>query len=128
MKVKPIINTDTNQTMGYEIKCLGCDSNHAVYTTPFDSQHVWGFNNNVENPTFTPSLLIRSGHYITDEYKNWWYEPKGCWCTYNKEHPDNPASFKCGICHSFITDGKIQYLSDCTHELAGQTIELPEIE
>ena len=31
------------------------------------------------------------------------------------------------VCHSFITDGKIQFLSDCTHELAGQTIELPEI-
>lgn len=29
-------------------------------------------------------------------------------------------------CHSFITDGKIQYLDDCTHELAGQTIELPD--
>lgn len=30
-------------------------------------------------------------------------------------------------CHSFINDGKIQYLDDCQHELAGQTIELPEI-
>ena len=32
------------------------------------------------------------------------------------------------ICHSFITDGKIQYLNDCTHKLAGQTIELPEFD
>ena len=32
------------------------------------------------------------------------------------------------VCHSFITDGKIQFLSDCTHELAGQTVELHEIE
>jgi hypothetical protein len=31
------------------------------------------------------------------------------------------------ICHSFIKDGMIQYLSDCHHSLAGQTIELPEI-
>lgn len=31
-------------------------------------------------------------------------------------------------CHSFIKEGKIQYLSDCWHELAGKTIELPEIE
>jgi len=30
------------------------------------------------------------------------------------------------VCHSFVTDGNIQYLGDCTHELAGQTIELPE--
>lgn len=31
------------------------------------------------------------------------------------------------LCHSFITNGNIQYLSDCQHKLAGQTIELPEI-
>lgn len=31
-------------------------------------------------------------------------------------------------CHSFIRDGKIEYLSDCTHELAGKTIELPNID
>jgi len=30
------------------------------------------------------------------------------------------------VCHSFIENGKIQYLSDCHHALAGQTIELPE--
>lgn len=29
-------------------------------------------------------------------------------------------------CHIFVTDGKIQYLSDCDHELAGQIINLPE--
>ena len=27
-------------------------------------------------------------------------------------------------CHSFIRDGKIQYLSDCTHELAGKTVDM----
>jgi len=30
-------------------------------------------------------------------------------------------------CHSFITDGQIRYLSDCTHAMAGQTVDLPEI-
>lgn len=29
-------------------------------------------------------------------------------------------------CHSFVRDGKIEYLSDCTHKLAGQTVELPD--
>jgi hypothetical protein len=29
-------------------------------------------------------------------------------------------------CHSFVTDGQIQFLSDCTHELAGQTVPLPD--
>ena len=32
------------------------------------------------------------------------------------------------LCHSFIKNGKIQYLSDCWHALAGKTIDLPEIE
>lgn len=27
-------------------------------------------------------------------------------------------------CHLFVTDGKIQFLGDCTHELAGQTVEM----
>lgn len=31
-------------------------------------------------------------------------------------------------CHSFITDGKIQFLGDCHHDLKGQTVELPDWE
>jgi hypothetical protein len=37
----------------------------------------------------------------------------------------NPQGLRC---HSFITDGKIQYLSDCFHELAGQIIDLEDDE
>ena len=29
-------------------------------------------------------------------------------------------------CHSFVTDGKIQFLGDCRHKLAGQTVDLPD--
>ena len=29
-------------------------------------------------------------------------------------------------CHSFIREGKIQFLNDCTHKLAGQTVDLPD--
>jgi hypothetical protein len=32
------------------------------------------------------------------------------------------------ICHSYIRNGEIQYLGDCQHELAGKTIQLPEID
>lgn len=31
-----------------------------------------------------------------------------------------------GICHSFVRDGRIEYLADSTHSLAGQTVDLPE--
>lgn len=33
-----------------------------------------------------------------------------------------------GVCHSFVTDGKIQFLGDSTHKLAGQTGEIPDWE
>jgi hypothetical protein len=30
-------------------------------------------------------------------------------------------------CHTFITDGRVQFLADCTHELARQTLDLPDL-
>ena len=39
----------------------------------------------------------------------------------NKDYPESR-------CHSFVREGKIQYLDDCFHELKNQTVELPEIE
>lgn len=29
-------------------------------------------------------------------------------------------------CHSYITDGRIQFLGDCWHDLKGQTVDLPD--
>ena len=29
-------------------------------------------------------------------------------------------------CHSFVTNGRIQFLTDSTHALAGQTVDLPD--
>jgi len=31
-------------------------------------------------------------------------------------------------CHSFIRNGKIEFLVDCYHELAGQTVDLPDFD
>ena len=39
----------------------------------------------------------------------------------NKDYPESR-------CHSFVTDGKIQFLDDCFHALKGQTVELPDWE
>lgn len=30
-------------------------------------------------------------------------------------------------CHSFVRDGKIEFLNDSTHSLAGQTVDLPPL-
>lgn len=31
-------------------------------------------------------------------------------------------------CHSFVTDGRIEFLADCWHKLKNQTVDLPEVE
>jgi hypothetical protein len=38
-------------------------------------------------------------------------------------NPDDPKS----RCHSFVTDGKIQFLPDCFHELKGKTVDLEPV-
>lgn len=74
-----------------------------VQPMPHDPQKQgWGFNFDTEAPTFTPSILAR-------------YD-------YNRE--GKPQS----VCHCFVTDGAIRFLSDCTHALAGQTVKMADIE
>ncbi len=31
------------------------------------------------------------------------------------------------ICHSFLRGGVFEFLSDCTHELAGQHVDMPDL-
>ncbi len=31
-------------------------------------------------------------------------------------------------CHSFVNDGKVKFLNDCSHEYAGKTIDLLDVE
>lgn len=38
----------------------------------------------------------------------------------NKDYPESR-------CHSFVRDGRIEFLSDCFHELKNQTVDLPDI-
>lgn len=97
--------------------CPGCKDTHSIRHGEGAGPR-WGWNGNTERPTFTPSVLVRSGHYVPG------HENGSCWCTYYQENPDEPRDFACGICHTFITDGHIQFLSDCTHELAGQTVPM----
>jgi hypothetical protein len=39
-------------------------------------------------------------------------------------NPSNPK----GRCHSFVENGRIRFLPDCHHKLAGMTVDLPELE
>lgn len=33
----------------------------------------------------------------------------------------------CECCHTLVTDGKVRFLNDCSHELAGQTLDLLDV-
>lgn len=104
----------------YAFFCPGCKTWHSV-------GKGWTFNKDFEYPTFSPSILVRSGckapHFNKDK--------DSCWCTYNAEREsagENPSIFNCQLCHSYITNGEICFLSDSTHELSGRTVRLPSIE
>lgn len=43
------------------------------------------------------------------------------------DHPHYNPEVKTSRCHILVQDGKIHYLDDCTHALAGKTIDLPEL-
>jgi hypothetical protein len=57
----------------------------------------WTFNGDFQKPTFSPSLL---------NYK-----------------PGQPNEERC---HLYVTDGRIRYLSDSYHNLAGQTVDMED--
>lgn len=59
----------------------------------------WTWNGSTEAPTLRPSVLSR---YNGADHN---------WC-----------------CHSWITDGQVQFLSDCTHELANTTQPLLDVD
>lgn len=83
--------------------CPGCGFPHIVNVRASGSrpgEPIWDWNGSLEAPTLKPSI-------------------HGQWT----EGPERAA--RC--CHSFVTGGWIQFLADCTHAMAGQTVDLPEI-
>lgn len=101
---------------GIRFDCPGCDDAKVLPVNWLpdgkqESQYVkswphWGFNGDMELPTFTPSVLSQGPGALQSD---------------GLRHPDR-------VCHSFVTDGRIQFLGDCTHALAGQTVDLPPVE
>jgi len=83
--------------------CPGCQQGHKIDTAPdggVSGRPIWSWNGDLDAPTFAPSLLVR------------WTE--------GEQHVAR-------ICHSFVQGGRIQFLSDCSHALAGQTVDLPQL-
>lgn len=83
----------------YSFKCPACGIEHSIDINHRVLHMHWSFNESMNYPTFLPSILVE-------------------WDREKVHHR----------CHSFIKEGKIEFLSDCTHNMKGQTVELPEID
>ena len=80
----------------FAFKCDGCGREHQVWTDDEGQHPSWTFNGDLNEPTFSPSIRVETpGH---------------------NKYPT--------LCHLFIRNGKIQFLNDCKHHLAGQTVEM----
>lgn len=97
--------------------CPGCRISHAVFV----GDNGWKWNGNVQRPTFSPSVLVTSGHYLHGD------KPGNCYCDFAERHPDlaKGCEWKCERCHSFVENGRIRFLRDCSHDLRGATVDLP---
>lgn len=83
--------------------CPGCKFGHNVRV---EGPDAWGFNGNYSHPTFTPSVYHDQSMWIRNEIE------------------DRLVPHRVVICHCFVRDGEIQFLGDCTHALAGQTVKM----
>jgi len=82
------------------LECPACKCHHAVATqAPNHCGAKWTWNGSMTTPTFYPSLLVSWG-----------------------QGPERE------VCHSWVENGFIRFLSDCTHALRGQTLELPFVQ
>jgi hypothetical protein len=86
--------------------CPGCDESHAIQVNGEGRPH-WSYNNNPDAPTFSPSLLVT-------------YNGADAGLTDEDSFRAPPA-----VCHSLVNAGQIQFLDDCTHALANQTVAIP---
>ena len=88
--------------------CPGCDDPHVpIVQRERPERPLWTWNGDRDRPTLTPSILCQSDYGTA------------------AEHGSHPLGGH-HVCHSFVTDGRIQFLSDCTHALAGQTVDIPD--
>lgn len=88
---------ETNRGSGVSFWCPGCQEMHAISVKPLGGAG-WEWDGNADAPTFAPSILV----------------------TY--DGADGSTR-----CHSFVRTGQIEFLTDCTHALAGRSVPLPDL-
>lgn len=92
---------------GFGWWCPGCKHMHYV-PTDGGNHPVWGFDGNLEAPTFTPSYRA--------------FVPAQC------AEDGWPAEPERTTCHCFVKIGNIEFLSDSPHALSGQTVPMTKLE
>lgn len=99
--------------------CPGCDMAHVLTVDRPEGQAgpCWDWNGDPDMPSFSPSVLVRYEHWVppvtSENLAEWKRKP---WAQHKVTD----------VCHAFVTDGRIQFLGDCTHALAGRTVPLPD--
>lgn len=81
--------------------CPACESMHDfAVEAAFRNGARWSFNGDGERPTFSPSMNIGVGPF-----------------------PDGRTE----RCHYHLIAGRLQFLGDCTHTMAGKTVDCPDV-
>jgi hypothetical protein len=99
--------------------CPGCDGPHQIAHGDGPGPR-WGWNGSAEKPTFTPSVLV-TGHGLTPTGQ----AEADAWFEAGNPAPTPKFESAPTSCHSFVVDGQMQFLGDCTHALAGRTVPIP---
>jgi hypothetical protein len=94
----PVLLPVINSPGRYVFFCPGCKANHVIDTTPSKNRAYHVLTGTFANPTIRASVMSNP-----------------------KNLPGRPR------CHSFVTNGVIDYLNDCTHELSGKKVKLPPL-
>ncbi len=99
--------------------CPACEGVHHV---PVEGTSAWEWDGNAEAPTIKPSVKL-SGVELSAEGEVLIESDRASGIK-------RPAGFtyptKPFCCHFVITAGKIFFCADCTHALAGQTLDMVE--
>lgn len=100
-----------------EFPCPGCGQWHVLPIGPGPGPR-WNFSGDASAPTLEPSIAARG--MLAEWTKD------GEWTGNHKlDAGGKPIPY---VCHSFLRAGRLEFLGDCTHALAGQTVELPDLE
>lgn len=115
---------DANGYRALVFRCPGCEEAHilAIARAPDQPGPTWSYNGNPEKPTFQPSVLVTTIKHKTmtdQDFDDW----DALVAKVGTDVAMQDPRFRC-VCHSFVTDGRIQFLGDCTHAMANQTADL----